>query len=239
MLIRCCICDDTPEDIRMIRRYADAFSREHPEYPLHIETFENAYDLLEALRKRGGYDLYLLDVVMAHMNGLDIARKIRERGDAAEILFLSVSREYAVEAFEVKAAGYLVKPVKQADFERNFANCLQRLTQQENPSLLLKSKVGLRKLYIRQIVTIESFNHSRVCTLADGSTLETTDTLSSLYERLKKYPCFFLPHRAYVVNLSYVNGITATVLLMADGRSIPISRNVYPQLKEAYIRYTF
>ena len=45
MLIRCCICDDTPEDIRMIRRYADAFSREHPEYPLHIETFENAYDL--------------------------------------------------------------------------------------------------------------------------------------------------------------------------------------------------
>ena len=103
MLIRCCICDDTPEDIRMIRRYADAFSREHPEYPLHIETFENAYDLLEALRKRGGYDLYLLDVVMAHMNGLDIARKIRERGDAAEILFLSVSREYVVEAFEVKA----------------------------------------------------------------------------------------------------------------------------------------
>lgn len=114
-----------------------------------------------------------------------------------------------------------------------------RLTQQENPSLLLKSKVGLRKLYIRQIVTIESFNHSRVCTLVDGSMLETTDTLSSLYERLKKYPCFFLPHRAYVVNLSYVNGITATDLLMADGRSIPISRNVYPQLKEAYIRYTF
>ena len=37
--------------------------------------------------RRGGYDLYLLDVVMAHMNGLDIARKIRERGDAAEILF--------------------------------------------------------------------------------------------------------------------------------------------------------
>ena len=86
---------------------------------------------------------------------------------------------------------------------------------------------------------IESFNHSRICIPSDGKTVETSATLSSLYEQLQKYTCFFLPHRAYVVNLEFVNGLTPTELLMVDGRRVPVSRNIYPKLKEAYMRYAF
>lgn len=238
-MIRIGICDDSREDIKKLQEYAEWFSGEHTEIPLKTEAFTSPYDLLQTISEHGGYDLYLLDVIMPHLSGIDIARKVRERGETAEILFLTSSREYAVEAFGVKASGYLLKPVKKTDFEQEVLGCIRNLAPRENPAILLKNKKGVRKVHIQEMVTVESFNHSRVCTLSDGTTIETPVTLSSLYEQLREYPCFFLPHRAYIVNLEYVNGLTATELVLTNGRRIPISRNIYPKLKEAYMDYIF
>ena len=73
--------------------------------PVQIQAYSSPYDLLDDIEKTGGFDLYLLDVVMPHMTGVTLARRIRERKERAEILFLTVSKEYAVEAFSVKASG--------------------------------------------------------------------------------------------------------------------------------------
>lgn len=238
-MIRIGVCDDRREDIEKLQAYAAWFGEKHPEFPLKADAFTSPYDLLQAIHGGGGYDIYLLDIIMPRLNGIDVARKVRERGERSEILFLTTSREYAVEAFVVKASGYLIKPVQKADFEREMLNCIRNLAPNENPAILLKTKEGIRRIHIREIVMIESFNHSRICILSDGKTVETSATLSSLYEQLQKYTCFFLPHRAYVVNLEFVNGLTPTELLMVDGRRVPVSRNIYPKLKEAYMRYAF
>lgn len=238
-MIRICICDDKIEDINKLMEYSKWFIKEHSQNPVKVQPFESPYDLLQAISEHGGFDLYILDIIMPHLNRIDIARKIRERGEKAEILFLTTSREYAVEAFDVKASGYLIKPVKKSDFEREVLGCINNLSPKENPSIMLKTKYGMHKANIKEIVTVESFNHSRVCTLADGTVLETAATLSSLYEQLRQYQSFFIPHRAYIVNLEYVNGLATTELTMADGRHIPISRKIYPKLKQAYIDYTF
>ncbi len=204
-----------------------------------VDAFISPYELLQTVCDHGGYDLYLLDIIMPHLSGIDIARRVRERGETAEILFLTTSREYAVEAFGVKASGYLIKPVQKADFEKEVLGCIRNLAPKENPAILLKTRDGLRKLQILEVVTVESFNHRRFCTLCDGTVIETSATLSSLFEQLKEYPYFFLPHRAYIVNLEYVNGLTSTDLILTDGRQIPISRNLYSKLKKAYMDYVF
>lgn len=238
-MIRIGICDDRREDIQRLQAHASWFGEKHPEIPLKADAFTSPYDLLEAIYEGGGYDIYILDIIMPHLNGIDVAQKVRERGETAEILFLTVSREYAVEAFGIKASGYLIKPVQKAAFEQEMLNCIRNLAPNENPAILLKTKEGIRRVHIREIVMVESFNHRRVCILADGTTVETSATLSSLYEQLQEYACFFLPHRAYIVNLEYVNGLAPTELMIAGGRRVPVSHNIYPKLKEAYMRYTF
>lgn len=238
-MIRIGICDDREEEIQKLQEYAEWLMEEYTEFQLHVDAFSSPYDLLQAASDRGGYDLYLLDIIMPHMTGIDLARILKERGEAAEILFLTVSREYAVEAFEVNASGYLIKPVKKADFKREVLRCINNLAPKENPAILLKTSEGIRKICIKELILIESFNHKRRCTLSDGTELETTATLSSLYEKLKKYPCFFLPHRAYIINLEHVNGLTSTELILTGGRRVPVSRNLYSKLKKAYLDYTF
>lgn len=236
-LFRVCICDDKTEDVMELRELAQMFSIEHPEIPIQIEVFQSAYDLLDYVSDYGGFDLYLLDVIMPGMNGVDLAKRIRARGELAELVFLTISREYAVEAFGVKASNYLIKPIQKAEFDREVMSCIQKLAPKEKPTLIFKTKTGFRKICIQELVMIESFNHSRICTLADGTTVETNATLVSLFEQLRAYPCFFMPHRAYIIHLDYVNGLTTSELLLNDGKRIPVSRRAYANLKSTLLDY--
>ena len=236
-MLRVGICDDKQEDIDEIKDLAVRFSAEHPETPVQIQVYDSPYDLLDDIEKTGGFDLYLLDIIMPRMNGVDLARRIRERKERAEILFLTISREYAVDAFNVKASGYLLKPVQKPDFDEAVLDCIRRLLPEERPALILKLKNGFQRVPIHELVSIESFNHNQVCTLSDGSMLETAVTLLELMEELKEYPVFVQPHRAYIVNMEFIRKLSSYELLMTNGKWIPVSRNRYGKLKNTYLTY--
>lgn len=238
-MLHICICDDRPEEVAIIRALAERFAQTHQEQRTRLSAFQSPFALLDHLEIHGGFDLYLLDMVMPHMTGVELAARIRERGEPAEILFLTTSREYAVEAFSVHAAGYLMKPVAQDAFGRAVLDAIANLSPKENPSLLLKTRDGMQKVPLNSIVLIESFNHSRVCTLTDGTTVETPDTLASLMERLRDNACFFSPHRAYVINLEYVSGITGAEVLLHGGARVPVARKLLLALKDAYVKLHF
>ncbi len=236
-MLRIGICDDKREDIDRIKDLAVRFSAEHPEMPIQIQAYKSPYDLLDDIEKTGGFDLYLLDVVMPHMTGLELARRVRERKERAEILFLTVSREYAVDAFSVKASGYLIKPVKKLDFDEAVLECIRRLSPEGRPALILKLKDGLQRVPIHELVCIESFNHNQICTLSDGSLLETAVTLSELMEKLKEYPAFIRPHRAYIVNMEFIRKLAGYELILTNGKRVPVPQSGYGKLKSAYLTY--
>ncbi len=238
-MLNLCICDDEPGDAAHIQALAEGFSLEHPEFPLKIQTFASSFALLERLETAGGFDLYLLDILMPHLKGLELAEHIRSRGEAAEILFLTSSPEYALDAFDVAACGYLLKPVEKARFDKVLLAAAHRLTRPEDPFFLLKTREGLRKVPLRELVVVESFNHERVCTLSDGSKLVTSDTLACLMGRLSGDSRFFSPHRAYIINLQYITALNATNVLLSTGLRVPVSRSSFSALKKAYIDFLF
>lgn len=236
-MVRLCICDDREADIRQLQEMAQSFFAEHPEFPFHIETFRSAFDVLDRIGESGDFDLYLLDILMPNFSGMDLARAIRKRNETAEILFLTVSREYAIEAFSVKASNYLVKPVQKTDFDRELLSCIDNLAPKDNPSLVVKTKGGLRKVYVQDLKMIESFNHRQVCTLANGTTLETTTTLRALFDELSTYPYFRMPHRSYIVHLDYVSEVSSSELVLCGGKRVPISRKAHADFKAAFLDY--
>jgi len=238
-MLNVCICDDEPRDAAQVQTLAESFAGEHPEFPLKIQTFSSPFALEEHLDKKGGFDLYLLDILMPHLKGVELAELIRARGEEAEILFLTVSREYALDAFDVAACGYLVKPVDKEKFDKALLIAARRLTRPQNPCLLLKTRDGLRKIPLRELVVVESFNHDRVCTLTDGSKVTTTDTLASVMERLSGDPRFFSPHRAYIINMEHINALNTADVLLSTGQHVPVARTSCAALRQAYVDYLF
>lgn len=238
-MLKVCICDDNPSDTAQVQALTERFAAAHPEYPLRIQTFSSAYDLLGYVEEYGGFDLYLLDILMPHLQGIELAERIRARGEAVEVLFLTVSREYAFDAFEVDAGGYLIKPLRQDRFDKVLLAAARRLTVPEFSSIPLKTREGLRKLLFCELVLIESYNHDCICSMVDGSKLVTPDTLASLRERLSCDSRFFSPHRAYIINLEHIAALNSSFVIMSAGQRVPVSRTSAAALKRAYMDYMF
>lgn len=236
-MLRVGICDDRQKDMDMVRTLAARFSDSHPEHPLDICAYASAYDLLDEVERTGGCDVYLLDILMPHMSGIELAQKIRKRGERVQILFLTSSREYGIEAIGVKAAGYLLKPIQEEPFNEAMHTCIKELEPDRHPSLPVKTKQGLVRVQLAELISIESFNHICELTLSGGTKLETHARLSDLYEQLQENAGFIFPHRSYIVNMEYIRGIGGTGILMTDGRQLPISRKSYSDITAAYLDY--
>lgn len=238
-MIEIALCDDNEEAVKTIGALAEGFAAEHPEFPIRMSAFTSAAGLLKAIEENGGFDLYILDVMMPEMTGIQLAERIRGRDGQAEVLFLTVSREYAVDAFAVRASGYLLKPADKLDFDREVFRAVSKLTDGKSAAITVKTKDGMRRVRVHELVMIESFNHTRMLTLSDGSVLETYVSLSELFDRLRGRQNFYMPHRAYIVNLDYSVGIRRYELLMSGNRRIPIPRRQYSTVQELFSNYFF
>lgn len=236
-MLRIGICDDKQRDIDTVRKLAARFSDNHPEYPLDICAYDSPYDLLDEVERAGGCDVYLLDILMPQMSGIELAHSLRKRRERSQILFLTSSREYGIEAIGVRATGYLLKPVQEEPFNEAMQACIKELSSDRHPSLPVKTKQGLIRVQLDEVMSIESFNHVCRLTLSDGKRLETSAKLSDLYERLRETSQFISPHRTYIVNMEYIRGISGAEILMTDGRQFPISRKGYSDVKAAYLDY--
>lgn len=231
-MIEIALCDDNAEDREALGALAKRFADEHSEFPIRLSAFTSAAELLEHIENNNGFDLYLLDVMMPEMSGIQLAEIIRSRGDHAEIVFLTVSRDYAVDAFSVYACGYLLKPPHKDRFDETVLRAVQKLAREKNDVLTVKTKDGLLRIPLHKIVMIESFNHTREITMTDDSTLETPSTLSELFGQLREHSNFYMPHRAYIANLDNSVGIVRYELLMLGNRRIPIPKGQFAAVQE-------
>ena len=106
------VCDDTEEERLQVAEYAGRFfDREGIE--VRIETYASGRELLESDRE---YDLYLLDVLMPGMSGIDTAQALAEAKGRPVVIFITSSLESAVEGYRVEAAGFILKPVVEESF---------------------------------------------------------------------------------------------------------------------------
>ena len=238
-MVEIALCDDNVEDIEAIRALAERFAAEHSEFPIRLRAFASAAELSEHIEESGGFDLYILDVMMPGMSGIRFAETLRSRGDRAEIVFLTVSRDYAVDAFSVYACGYLLKPPNKEQFDEVVLHTVQKIVRDKNEVLTVKTKDGLRRIQLHKIVMVESFNHMREITITDGSKLETPSTLSELFGQLGDHENFYMPHRAYIANLDNSVGIVRYDLLMLGNRRIPIPKKQFSAVQEFVRNYFF
>ncbi len=238
-VIETALCDDDAKDIEALRSLAERFSSEHKDLPMRLSLFTSAAKLLENIENDCGFDLYILDVLMPEVTGMQLAETIRSRGGHSEIVFLTNSRDYAVDAFSVFASGYLIKPVLKENFDKTVLRAVQQLSREKSEVLTIKTKDGIQRIPLSKIVMIESFNHIREITLSDNTTFETSATLSELNNQLKDHDNFYMPHRSYIANLDNSVGIVRYDLLMMCNRRIPISRSQFSAVQNIVKDYFF
>ena len=208
-MLRIRICDDQEDQRNMIRKYAEDYLRRR-NLPADLRCFGSAMEFMDFLDGTGGCEIALLDICMPGIGGIDAAEEIRQRGDETEIIFLTTSDEYAVKAFALKAAHYLVKPFTQGQFDEAMDRAMEHLVKNEGKYLIAKAEGGeMHSLKLDEIQYIESFRHSQNIHLDSGEVMQMRLSLTSVLAEMERLSPgqFISPYKGYIVNMRFRHGL--------------------------------
>ena len=112
-MLKIAICDDDAGDRERIAEDLRVYAAAHQEHSIEMTVYSSAFAMLDAFEKAGCPDIALLDICMPGMLGTELARDILRCSENTDILFLTTSSDYAVDAFALHAADYIQKPYTQ------------------------------------------------------------------------------------------------------------------------------
>ncbi len=181
------------------------------------------------------YGLILLDIYMDGMDGIDTARKIRERDREARLVFCTSGNEFASESYEVGARYYLRKPVT----EKGVKAMLDRLNLEEyelNRFLVLPDG---QQVILRNIIYTEYYNHVVTIHNKKGADMRTRISQAKFTGLLREYPYFRSCSKGIMVNFYEVSDSRGSLFEMSNGEIIYLSRRKEKEVRGAYVDFCF
>ena len=223
--MRIAVCDDEEKFQIPIR---DMILKFYNSIDVVVDTFSDGRKLLERYDSNP-YDVLFLDIEMPAMDGITLAKKLRERSEDVFLVFLTGHVEYALEGYEVNALRYLTKPIKEDKLREVLKHVMEKSTGKHQ--LMLKSDGEDLRLNVSDIQYFEAQNQYVMVYTTQSSHLVRAN-LSDFEEQLKN-DGFFRVHRSYLVSLAKVKKIVKSDVIMESGAGLPISRNNVKPLKDA------
>ncbi len=238
--MRMAVCDDSALDSLHLKPLLQRYGAEHPEILLTVDWFSAPDGLLEA---GASYDLYLLDILLGQTTGIELAQALRARGEEADILFLTSSPDFALSAFSVHAADYLLKPVAEnalfAALGRAAEAWQRRRREARQHTFSFRAPDGLNTVTVEQILYIEILGHTPYFHLEDravrGSELRIP--FEEAMTPLLRMGCFLHPHRSYFVSAAHIVSLTPQSVRLSNGETIPVVRTRSAEVKAQYLDY--
>ena len=204
----------------LLKKYA----REHIRDEIKIQSFSSSLEFLTHAAEKGGFDVLLLDIYMP--------------GDKCEIIFLTTSRDHAVDAFSLDAAHYLVKPYSEKEFFAALDKVMDKLLKKDEATITVKSTDGIRRLGLGEIVYSETDGHVQKINLMDGSVTSIRKSSTELFELLEAEPRFYKCGSTYIINMDYIVELTSKNVVFSTGAKIPMLSRKYTDFKQWYMDYS-
>ena len=124
-MFRIAICDDQELHLAIVHKALEHYLSEK-RLEAEIQDFTSAFDLVSSSENGAFYDIVILDICLPGLSGTEAAKEIMQRNSNVSLIFLSVSRDYAVEAFAIGAVHYLLKPFTDEEFSEAMDRAVSR-----------------------------------------------------------------------------------------------------------------
>ena len=230
--MRIAICDDEKNIRELI---ANKVVKQYPD--AEIIFFQSGEELLLSDES---IDILFLDIQMSGIDGMETARELRKKDKSVILIFVTAVEEYVFQAFDVGAFNYIVKPIDDGKFSDVLHRAVDEWRSQsinekepEERYVLINNSGVHTKVILDEIVYAEVFNRKVVIHKLDGE-IEYYGKMSDL-ESLAG-DSFFRPHRAYLINLKYVEKYDATTIYLERGTVLMAKQN-YPEFVKKYMKY--
>lgn len=153
------------------------------------------------------------------------------------IIFLTSAADYALPAFSVHAARYLLKPVNKRELDEAVDFIMSSLSQKHPQPVILRTSEGYVTVLRDSIVFFETQRNCTICHCGDGQIVRTVISMSDTAELVASMPEFIRVGASFIINFTKIRSFDKKNIAMANGDVIPIPRRAYPELRQAYVDY--
>lgn len=218
-MVRIAIVEDEEKYFNVLEGYIQKYIDDNND-EINYAWFKTGVDFLE--KYHSDFDIILMDIEMPGMNGISVAKDIRNVDTSVLIIFITNMAQYAIHGYEVDALDYVVKPIEYYPFSIKLRRAIRIIREQAGNSIMLPFPEEDRRIPTKDILYIEVHSHTVVYYTYYGESV-ATGTLRELEEKLKN-DCFARCNSCYLVNLRHVTGIKDESVLI-EGTKLKISRS--------------
>ncbi len=227
------ICDDDKKDIERLRALIEKYSSGSP-----MDFFTTEYDsgrkMLDGIKSGEHPDAIFLDINMHDMDGLTVAKRIREKLEDVPIVLVTAYMNYALDGYKVRASRFLVKD--ELDKTLNEAmDDICREIRRRSKIILLSCVEGEIRFKVSDIILIESDAHRSEIHTAEKK-YHIYEKMDVLEEKLSGYG-FLRAHRCYLVNMQHIKGIGGYKITMDNDDTVPVPKARYTEIKQEYLLF--
>lgn len=237
--MRIAICDDDracrDETEQLVKEYIRQNNR-----AIDLTVYENGMDLLEDAQRIGSFDIYILDILMPLLNGIELGVQLRELDPDSKIFYLTSSPDYSIRAFKARAWEYLLKPVKQKELFTSLDEALAMPSEKRENGMVVKTGQSSIRLTFDSILYAELKKKDIHYHLTNGKVVESTSIRTGFSEAVQEMlrdSRFFMCSTSMVLNLYHVHGVNSDTLTFQNGESIYLSRRASRELRSVWVEF--
>lgn len=232
------IIDDLKTDREKASFYLHKFfTEQNPPITLEIDHYENGETFISQFTANT-YQVVLIDYYMEKMSGLELAKAIRKSDAFAALIFTTVSQEYAIAGYTVRASGYLVKPFTYSELAE-LLSLLELETMHLQDYIELVNGYRTCRILLETIAYCDISGHYAQVHTLDKTMERTRMTFHELTQLLSPYPQFLCCYRGCIVNMDNIESLDDFCFIMSNSERIPIRLKARNKILQTYSDYVF
>lgn len=230
-MLKIAICDDSGVDAERVEDALDAIK----DYKIEYDVFYKAGELWNQVEKNNEkYSVYILDIEMPGMTGMELAEKIRSKDQHGLFVFLTSYPEYALQAFDYVTFSYILKPITDDKMRQVIDKIMHHLNLTKKEFSFTFNKAHFR-VPCEDIIYLEKTGRKLNIHTQEKeyvTNMATKEAWNQLDDKV-----FVHIHSAVIINLEYVTEIRQDTVYLKDGTQLPITRAHKQNLKDRHMNF--
>lgn len=229
--MRIAICEDNQEHANVLKGMIQKWA-ETEEIKVDMNYYESAEQFLYYWEKGEPYDLIFMDIQMNRMNGMELARYIRQQDRAVFIIFTSGLLNYVFKGYEVSAFRFLRKPLQEKDVLAALKKTYYEVEEGKREAVIIPTEEGSLRVFKQDIYYVEADNHYIIMHTKQGD-FHYKEKLGNV-EPMFPEPTFCKCHRSYIINLHHMGRLMKDEVEIDNGDTLPVSKARWVDLNECF-----
>lgn len=225
------VCDDEiTECDRIAKKIREILSG--IKVPCTIRQFYSGRELLQSSET---FDIIFLDIIMGGLDGMKTAQIVRKKSYDKLLVFMSASRDYVFDAYDVEAFQYLVKPIEEQKLKNVLQKAVRKTEKRSQAFIIISRERQNKKLFLDDIYYFE-IRGRMIDVHGVSGVFSYYGQIGALEQELREKG-FFRCHKSYLINLKYVDVYNRQELVLDNGERIAIAKRRYEAFSGEFLRY--